>query len=136
MAKRRNIHTVSFSGQTFTRTSASRTYAYLVVGKRSFLDALSRAGRIEDTDASNYRYWEKHNPERLSGYSDVKDYQEKRREQRLKAVQAAKDEGFYDRFEALAWCSRKDLAEKQAHAHRKFYIEVTILPVAVETKGS
>src|SRR3546814_1468746 len=64
MARKQNIHTVTHEGQAFKRTSATRTYQFLVVGKRSYLDALSRAGRMDKTDGDNYDYWQRREPAR------------------------------------------------------------------------
>src|SRR3546814_4178862 len=123
MARKQNIHTVTHEGQAFKRTSATRTYQFLVVGKRSYLDALSRAGRMDKTDGDNYDYWQRREPAKVEGFVSREDYQAHRRLKRLQAVEAAKEAGEYDRFVALGWCSRKDLAEKQAHSHRKVFTD-------------
>src|SRR3546814_10563350 len=87
------------------------------------------------TDGDNYDYWQRREPAKVEGFVSREDYQAHRRLKRLQAVEAAKEAGEYDRFVALGWCSRKDLAEKQAHSHRKVFTEVTILPVNLEVKS-
>src|SRR3546814_4707453 len=84
---------------------------------------------MDKTDVDNYDYWQRREPAKVEGFVSREDYQAHRRLKRLQAVEAAKEAGEYDRFVALGWCSRKDLAEKQAHSHRKVFTEVTILPV-------
>src|SRR3546814_18658936 len=97
MARKQNIHTVTHEGQAFKRTSATRTYQFLVVGKRSYLDALSRAGRMDKTDGDNYDYWQRREPAKVEGFVSREDYQAHRRLKRLQAVEAAKEDGEYDR---------------------------------------
>src|SRR3546814_6242495 len=75
MARKQNIHSVTHEGQAFKRTSATRTYQFLVVGKRSYLDALSRAGRMDKTDGDNYDYWQRREPAKVEGFVSREDYQ-------------------------------------------------------------
>src|SRR3546814_9977328 len=74
---------------------------------------------MDKPDGDNYDYWQRREPAKVEGFVSREDYQAHRRLKRLQAVEAAKEAGEYDRFVALGWCSRKDLAEKQAHSHRK-----------------
>src|SRR3546814_18113954 len=91
MARKQNIHTCTHGCQAFKRTSATRTYQFLVVGKRSYLDALSRAGRMDKTDGDNYDYWQRREPAKVEGFVSREDYQAHRRLKRLQAVEAAKE---------------------------------------------
>src|SRR3546814_19894497 len=75
------------------------------------------------TDGDNYDYWQRREPAKVEGFVSREDYQAHRRLKRLQAVEAAKEAGEYDRFVALGWCSRKDLAAKQAHRPRKVFTE-------------
>src|SRR3546814_219950 len=132
MTRKQNSRTVTHEGQAFKRASGTRTNQFRMVGKRSYMGTLSRAGRRDKTDGANFDYWQRREPEKVEGCVSREDYQAHRCLKRLQAVEAAKEAGEYDRFVALGWCSRKDLAEKQAHSHRKVFTEVTILPVNLE----
>src|SRR3546814_11632110 len=92
MARKQNIHSVTHEGQAFKRTSATRTYQFFVVGKRSYLDALSRAGRMDKTDGDNYDYWQRREPAKVEGYVSRENYQANRSLKRLQDGEAAKEE--------------------------------------------
>src|SRR3546814_4582913 len=90
------------------------TDQFLVVGKRSYLDARSRAGRMDKTDGDNYDYWQRREPAKVEGFVSREDYQAHRRLKRLQAVEAAKEAGEYDRFVALGWRSEEHTSELQS----------------------
>src|SRR3546814_16785993 len=120
MARKQNIHTVTHEGQAFKRTSATRTYQFLVVGKRSYLDALSCAGRMDKTDGDNYDYWQRREPAKVDGFVSSEASQAHRRLKRLKAVEAAKEAGEYARLVSIDLFTPMSLQEKRDYNPTQF----------------
>lgn len=64
----------------------------------------------------------------LNGTTTVEEYRAMLKAQALARVADRKAAGYYDKFEALGWCSRPDLAAKLANSKRgELYDDVTIL---------
>lgn len=156
MAK--TIHTVTLpNGKVAKRVSENRTYPFVVVGQPSKDGALRRA-KLTDGDKSHFRYLkasasvqpgEKY-PE--AGYSfpvsekahnegvamlaetpDLDSYVAACVARRVAGVEASIAAGDYDRWEALAWSSRRDLAEKQVSAFSG-HVNVRVMETTREIK--
>lgn len=149
-------------GTEFKRTSASRgegaAYTHTVVYKADFNRDLDEAGKISETDASNFHYHTRNiaqgghyaskpgyltqeayeatqaedvarATEQLAGDTTVTAYQFRKRDERIARVLAHRDV-----WHNAGWCGRLDLAQKLAQATAKYgNLEITILK-AVKVK--
>jgi hypothetical protein len=126
------------NGEKFKRVSASRRYSHCIIGRPSYAEALRRALDAQ-TNRNDLSYWEfmqkradgtyqfdsyisqsirdramAEGKQFIAENPDRDAYARQLQEEREARVKKAKDEGFYDRFEAIGWASRLDLAQKAA----------------------
>lgn len=153
------IHTVTFpDGKTAGRTSKTKTYPFAVIGQPSKASALA-AARSTTSDKNHFSFLSncasvqpgatypepgfsfpvsaKHHAEgliMLEQTPDVADYVAGRVAARVAAVEARAAEGFYDRWSALAWSSRRDLAEKAAAGWGSFE-NVRVAETSIKVKS-
>lgn len=145
MTKRTTFTAIAADGSAHTRTSKNRTYTYAILTRRSYEHALAQASQISTTDKKNhdfhvamangtdalsvkpdYRSQEDHDRQ-MAGYKahaaeapNRDAYAVMKRDARVLAVEAMKKSGVYDRWSAITWCGRPDLASKElsrAHAN-------------------
>lgn len=148
------IHTARYNDQVFTRTSKSRTYSHVVLGRDSYEQALAGAQSKgwAKTDASNYRWtvataegraeygWNR-TPERiaeaqaeLQGINSVEDYLAAATAERVARVEAKKAAGGFDTYGVIGWTSRLDLAQKLQGQSQGRYAHVVIVEAERTTK--
>lgn len=148
------IHTARYNDQVFTRTSKSRTYSHVVLGRDSY--ELHLAGAQSKgwarTDAANYRwtvdvaagrgeYASSRTPERiakaqaeLQGINSVEEYQAAQTARRVADVEARKAAGAFDTYGVIGWTSRLDLAQKLQGQSQARYGHVVIVEAERTTK--
>ena len=153
MAKSRKYRAVAPNGEVFERGSTSFDFGYCVVYKDCYEQELGWANEGRASDLSNYAYyygmayeggynsrgnrgqasmWLKCRGEeerldavkRIEGCADAKAYQAKLVALRVAGVEMKKDVGGYERYRLAGWCSRLDLAQKQAAGRYKAEILV------------
>ena len=136
---------VVHAGQTFTRMT-NRTYTHVILAKRDFTQDQARS--IQEAVYSarlNYPYYvgEANPATRKHGHNEVtlerfikiaamtvEQYVQQCTDNAIAYTDADRDKGPYDRFGALAWAGRLDLANKEAERARKNgFIDVIIVPV-------
>lgn len=150
------------TGEVLTRTSQNRIYTHAIIGRHSYEAAMQRANRISAVDKDNHdfyvemanethrlaerREWhtvEQHAAEiakykTLAAQAPNRDaYAELQRSIRVQAVEALKKSGFYERFVAMTWCGRPDLAQKELgkYSSAGSYVDVQAVPVTIKGKG-
>ncbi|AXQ69975.1 hypothetical protein HOU03_gp293 [Caulobacter phage CcrSC] len=146
-------------GATATRESENRTYSHVVVGKHDKRVDIDYARKRARSDRSNYDYYKNmanaqpgvpstytsHSDDRPFTFTytaaeiakgqeeiagrDPETYCKDKLAERLDEIEKKAAEGYYDRWNALTWASRADLAAKQVNNWSKTFTEVTILPV-------
>jgi len=111
-------HIATLDGQTFTRSSKSRVYTHCVVAKPSYAKGVRRMAEAADLHKANFRYYTKaHHHAELAG-DDEQAYVARKIAEGLEYIEARREAGFYDTWQALSWSSRRDLAEKIAATAR------------------
>lgn len=148
-----NKHTASFNGQTFTRSSKTRRYSHVVVGRLSLDEAINRVDRIltsKEVEGS-WKYlsslkstldWRGNvDPERAAktaefcrNFPTLDSY---RKAQHLEAALRLKTDvadGEYATYYAIGWAGRQDLAEKVASQNRSnsYWADVRIVKVELK----
>jgi len=148
-------HTVVLpDGRTAQRVSQNRVYSHVVVGRRSYEIALANAtaasaeaidrkrheikrrralGLPGDYVVSSFadlnEQFAREAAAFIAEHPDVQAYVAERRAARVAKVEAAKADGVYDRWNALTWASRPDLAQRAQGASEWAAYETRVLEV-------
>lgn len=131
----KKIHTATGpNGEKFQRVSRSKTYSHVVIGRPSVAwshkvskdriendkrDFVYWAGRAAGENLSRWEVAEEVRANALAkmqGHTDAAEFAAARYAARQDAIHADKAKGYYDKFRALAWSSRYDLAARQLNA--------------------
>jgi hypothetical protein len=130
--------TVTAPDGTVLTRKTDRTYTHAILVRRSYENALARASKPSAVDGENWQFhlemgagthelaqkksWqteERHAAElaghkaRADQYSTREAAIEGERQARIAAIEALKKSGHFDRWGALTWCGRPDLAAKE-----------------------
>jgi hypothetical protein len=160
MAKKTTFTVTAPTGEVLTRTSENRTYTHAIIARPSYKGHLFSAGQLSKTDMSNHEFHvamangahylarsqptayhtaEQIEAERVEYAAlaaqapDAKAWAILKRDERIATVEANKAAGYYDRFVALTWCGRPDLAQKElAKASKGNWEDVQAVPVTVK----
>lgn len=155
MAKKITLTCTLPDGSKASRTTA-RTYTHVVCGRRSYDEAMRRANSkaAQKHDGKNwdyyaacaagtYRYAHWYSAEAIAdgnakgrawieeNGNDRAGYVQRCHMERQERVQAAKLAGEFDRWQALNWASRADLAHKAAASANRhgYYAKTVVVPV-------
>lgn len=151
MAKRTTFLAPLPQGGFDTRTSTSRSYTHAIIVRPSYEAALKGANQPHGWAADNFAYYQReldpatrrfsHSDANLSEMAEVvakhgtaAAYVEALRLEAVAQVEARKAEGYYDRFQAVTWCGRLDLAQKALcqYQAKEYYAEARMVPTQVK----
>ena len=135
MAKATTLFVTAPNGEKLTRTT-HRTYTHAIIARHSYDRALAHAATPAPVDALNFDYYVERadrgaahphfrSDSDLEQYVQIaarhtkESYVEMKRQERIQAVDALKRSGYYEKFEAMTWCGRPDLAQKELAAWLK-----------------
>lgn len=150
-------------GSTVTRSSATKTYSHAIIARLSYDNALRQA-RETTNDRTHWDYatkcasvqpGEKYPSPKFSftvgqdqhdegqsllrvyGADGVGAYCAARVAERIDRVEDRKARGEFEKWVALAWASRADLADKAAGTHARIaaYVDVRAVPCSVKGKA-
>lgn len=111
------------------RTSENRVYTHVVVGRPDYDADMKRADCDWSYQGSDFDYFASQGDTKHGGCNSAAEYMAKKRADRVAEVEAKKAAGHYDKFEALTWCGRIDLAHKQLRTGWAYYTDLQILEV-------
>jgi hypothetical protein len=144
------------NGVTHTRNSKARTYTHMVVGRPSSVEhaLMVTSPKARAVHRSNFKYHDAiakgtsqwligltaayrdveiaNAKNHLNGCDTAQDYETMMVNASLEPIRHNMARGYYDKYQALGWCGRPDLAAKlKVTSENRKWVDVTILETKI-----